>query len=71
MIRSELCSSFTLNFIWTNQIIGELLIICGQKQPHYESNQLLKQLEKAETVSQFKILLYKHINKLAEQDLIY
>jgi len=60
-----------LNFIYNNEMIGELEVSYGIKPSNLESNQFLNLLCKAETIGEFQHHLLMKFDSLASERLIY
>ena len=55
----------TLNFIWFNQMIGEIKLVYGEQSINTNANNFLNSLHNADSISMFKHLLHLELNSLA------
>ena len=60
-----------MNFIYHNDIIGEILLTCGQKPINHGANLLMNQLKKAPNVAEFKSRILISLNNLAESGKVF
>lgn len=63
--------NITVNFIYSRQIIGELQLLQSSKITIFYAGRFLAQLIRADTIIQFKHIIYQYINRLAEKKKLY